>query len=357
MTNNTTNQNTTCQGSVNFSLGGSNDWGRARCRWWDKRQRGVVGNNPQRPLRILEERPGLVHFGDSPILVRHDDVAHGDSSVAINQDCSVFHFHLTPTLERKASVGWVGGVVTHEVRKGALARGAEGLVPSGQCGLEEHRPKLVAIGRVDDLTCQLLGGWQALIVEGRGNVDKGLAPTLLGCKHLRLGNAGGGGRQVGQRRVVGHDAHVAVGILLEGPGLVNGRGIPVLVGDVHVAYTCARAAVQEDGGVFDLDLAPALQGKAPIVGVLGVTADEVGQRALAGGPEDLVAGGQGGLEQHGGDLVAIAPIDHGLSHSLGSFVTLIVIGGGDVHQALAPALLGCQHLLLGDWRRGNIGQR
>lgn len=144
------------------------------------------------------------------------------------------------------------------------------------------------------------------------------------------------------------DPHHAPVVLAEGPGLVDRRHLAVLVGEHHVAERGRRLAVKLDRDVADLDLAPALQGEAGVFRELGIAADEIGQRALARRAEGVGLLGQGRLEQHRAELVAIGAVERRLGLGLRGRDAARLVVAADRDDRIAPGLLGSQHLLLAD---------
>mmetsp|Transcript_21355 Transcript_21355/g.48782 ORF Transcript_21355/g.48782 Transcript_21355/m.48782 type:complete len:231 (+) Transcript_21355:28-720(+) len=161
-----------------------------RCGLQREGQRRVVRNDPQLAVLALEEGPSLVHLGDSAGLVGYEDVSHRNGHVAFNENSAVDDFHLAPTLERKTLVAREGWVVAHKVGQGAFTRGAEGLVPASERGLEEHRPIIVPVGRVYHIPRQSLGRCQAMVLVGQGYAHQGVPPSLLGSQHFLLRDPG-----------------------------------------------------------------------------------------------------------------------------------------------------------------------
>ncbi len=81
--------------------------------------------------------------------------------------------------------------------------------------------------------------------------------------------------------MVGHDAHLAMRILHEQPRLVNNCNLAVRIGEENVAHASAAVRIEKDRGILGLELAPLLEGKANVSGVVGTAADEISQRTFA----------------------------------------------------------------------------
>ena len=123
------------------------------------------------------------------------------------------------------------------------------------------------------------------------------------------------------------------------------------VGQVDVAHGDGDVAVDLDavlsGVIVVADLHPVLQSKSGVVGKIGVAADEVSQRTGLRRPEGVLAVGQRGLEE---DLacVVVVQIGDGLVGD-GLVVTPFGVDLANLHQRIAPRLLGCVYFLLGDF--------
>jgi len=147
---------------------------------------------------------------------------------------------------------------------------------------------------------------------------------------------------------VQHDPDRAIGLLHERPGLIHSGGFAGSILKAHVAHGVGVAAVELNHLVGDLAGTPGLDGKAFVVREGRITTHEIGQGPSTGSPESLRSRRQGGLERHRPELIGIALIDHGLRGGLGLAEASTGIGGTDLQQTLAPALLGRDHFSLRD---------
>jgi len=93
---------------------------------------------------------------------------------------------------------------------------------------------------------------------------------------------------------------------------------------------------------------PGLDGKALVVGIAGITAYEIGQRADLGSAEGLRLLSQRGFESYGSVLIAIGLVEDLAGRCLGCCETACGVGLADRQQAIAPAFLRVQHLLFSD---------
>ena len=115
---------------------------------------------------------------------------HGIGGVAEALDNEDFRHTLHPGAaivsggaDRKTRIteGWI---LANEIRQGTTASFAKCGVTVGPGWLEGHRTKLVAIGRVDDFSCQGLGFGDSPVVVGFADRQKGFAPAVLRRFHF-----------------------------------------------------------------------------------------------------------------------------------------------------------------------------
>lgn len=145
-----------------------------------------------------------------------------------------------------------------------------------------------------------------------------------------------------------HDADFSVRLPHECPRFVHGSQLAAAVDEINIAHGDGQIAMQLNHLIADSALLPGLDGKALVVGITGITANKIGQRASLGAPEGLRMLSERGLEGHGSVLIAIGLIEDPAGRCLGRRKTPCGISLGDRQQAVAPALLGIQHLLFGN---------
>src|SRR3954451_24405527 len=102
------------------------------------------------------------------------------------------------------------------------------------------------------------------------------------------------------------------------------------------------------GGVIVVsDLDPAVQREALVFQEVRITANEVGNGALPGATERVLAKGQGRLEEDRALRIVIKRV--GQIARCASDVAALFVNCADVYQAVAPSLLrGIDHVLA-DW--------
>lgn len=96
-------------------------------------------NDTDRSLIILLERPRFVDGRHFAVLVGEGHLTQCCRVFAIQKNGSVLDVDFTPSLQRKARIGRVFGILAHEIRKGALTVGTECLRFLRQGRFEKHR--------------------------------------------------------------------------------------------------------------------------------------------------------------------------------------------------------------------------
>ena len=145
-----------------------------------------------------------------------------------------------------------------------------------------------------------------------------------------------------------HDADFSVRLPHECPRFVHGSKLAAAVDEINIAHGDGQIAMQLNHLIADSALLPGLDGKALVVGITWFPANEIGQRASLGTPEGLRMLSERGFEGHGSVLIAIGLIKDPGCRCFGRRKTPCGISLADRQQAVAPALLGIQHLLFGN---------
>lgn len=145
-----------------------------------------------------------------------------------------------------------------------------------------------------------------------------------------------------------HDADFSVRLPQECPRFVHGSQLAAAVDEINIAHGDGQIAMQLNHLIVDSALLPGLDSKALVVGITWITANEISQRASLGAPEGLRMLSERGFEGHGSVLIAIGLIEDPACRCLGRRKTPCGISLADRQQAVAPGLLGIQHLLFGN---------
>jgi len=291
-------------------------------------------------------------------------LAHRLRSVAVEVDLVVVEDHLLPAdatrAKGEALVLSIAArqhlVAANEIRQSALCRRAEGRV-GGLGRLEEHVRAAVAVQLV-----RRLRSLSSVVAAGKirlGDADDRIAPLPLPLDDLvhRDRCRGGRLRVVRKRRVVQVDADLAVVVALVAEGVLHlGGRTAVRRVEVVLTHRLGGRAVEVDVAIVEDHLLPALavgsKGKAVVLGVLIVAADEVRERALRGGAEGLVLG-LGRLEEHVRAAVSVELVRR--LRSLPADVAALEVRLRDADDRIAPLPLRLDDLVHRDRGRGGGG--
>ncbi len=148
--------------------------------------------------------------------------------------------------------------------------------------------------------------------------------------------------------MVQHDANFPVRLPHECPGLIHGGHFAAAVGEINIAHGDGQFTMELDHLIADGARLPGLDRKTLVVGIAGIPAHKIGQRADLGTAEGLRLLSQRGFECYSSVLIAISLIKNPAGRGLGRCETACGVSLADRQQAIAPAFLRVQHLLFSD---------